>query len=252
MSLLAHQGVRLRGAAAANGYDAAVLADSPLAYWKCDEDTGTTVADSSGNSHDLTAVFSGGNTMATVSEAPRAGFAGMGRALALNLANSTLVRNTAPSTALRMLTGPITFEFLFRRTVASYIWILFNGVTNGASTCYWEVRQNSFGNGFELKASGATANFSFVHGITDSDPHLVQLVLNSARTQVTYYCDGAFVRNSSASGTWTPGGASAEGVWLGRRADGNSGSHWVNNVAIYNQGLSAERCAAHWAARDTV
>ncbi len=250
--IVAHRMLLLRETGA-TGYDASVLADNPLAYWKCDETTGTTVADSSGNGHDLTAVFSGGNTMATVSEAPRAGFAGMGRALALNLASSTLVRNTAPSAALRLLTGPITFEFLFRRANLGYMWIVFNGVNNGAggsSSCYFEVRQNSSANGFELKAAGATPSASFVHGITDTNPHLVHLVINSARTSVAYYRDGAFVSNNTLSG-WNPSGTSPEGMWLGRRADGNSpGSTWVNNVAIYNAALDASRIAERWARRD--
>jgi hypothetical protein len=35
-------------------YDAEVLADSPWGYWKCDETSGSTLADSSGNGHDMT------------------------------------------------------------------------------------------------------------------------------------------------------------------------------------------------------
>lgn len=43
------------------GYSAAVLADSPLAYWKLDEPSGTSAADSSGNSR--TATYTGGPTL---------------------------------------------------------------------------------------------------------------------------------------------------------------------------------------------
>jgi hypothetical protein len=48
------------GAAA---YATAVLADSPWGFWKCDESSGTTLADSSGNSRPMT-ISGSGQTLA--------------------------------------------------------------------------------------------------------------------------------------------------------------------------------------------
>lgn len=238
------------GPVPAGSYDASVLADSPVAYWKCDETSGSVVADSSGNGHHLSAVFDGGATMATVSEAPRSGFTGMGRALALNLANTTQVRNLTPSPDLRLTSGPITFEFLHRRASTGYMWIFFNGAGNGGVIpCYYEVRQGAAGAVFEVKASGGTPNFTISHGITDADPHLCHLVLNSDRSSIAYYRDGSFVSNTARVGTWSAGGT-GEGMWIGRRADGFTQSNWINNLALYNVALSAARIAERWALRE--
>lgn len=247
--IVAHRMLLLSVGSGTN-YDASVLADNPVAYWKCDETTGTQVADSSGNGHDLSVVFSGGDTMATVSEAPRSGFAGMGRALALNLAPTTLVRDTSPSPALRLNGAhPITFEFLFRRVNAGYAWIFYNGTgSGGLAPCYYEVRQGPRGATFEIKAVGAEPSASFNHGITDADPHLIHLVLNTARTSVDYYRDGAFVGRFAVI-NWNATGT-AEAMWIGRRADGNGGSRWINNLALYNVALDASRIAERWARRD--
>lgn len=49
------------GGGGGSGYSAAVLADSPLAYWRLGESSGTTMVDSSGNGRDGT--YAGGYTL---------------------------------------------------------------------------------------------------------------------------------------------------------------------------------------------
>ena len=246
-----------RRAGRGGGYDAAVRVDQPVAYFKLDEaagGTGTVVADSSGNGRDCTANFSSGSaSLANVTTATAGGLEGIGPSMnfrnALTGGGTVSVRDGTPSTSLRMTTGGMTFEFWWVRSLAGFQWLLFNGVTNGLGNTFYEIRQDASGTRFELKARGATTNFTTAtHGIADTTMRHIVLVVNAARTSVELFVDGASRGTAAVVGTWDPGG-SGETFYIGERPDQAVRSH-LNNVAVYNSALSPARIAAHYAARD--
>lgn len=234
-----------------------ILADTPLIWLKCDENsggTGSTVADSSGNARNCAVTFSSGTAdLANISVAPVAGLAGIVRAFdmtnALTGGGTVNIRDTTPDAALRMTTGGMSFEWWWVAKTG-FRWIVFNGLSTGAANCYYELRQNSVGTGFELKGTGASANFGAIHGISGSDtnPHHMVMTINSARTLMTMYKDGVSLGTNSVSGTFTQAGA-GETFHLGERPD-QAARSWLNEVLVYNTELSAARVAAHYAARN--
>src|SRR5690348_7032901 len=88
-------------------YSAEVLADSPLAYWKLDETSGTSAADSSGNSR--TATYGGGGVGGTSLLT-----SGAGHSLALTESGTTTYATIASASWMNQTS--ITIEALVKIT----------------------------------------------------------------------------------------------------------------------------------------
>lgn len=205
-----------------------VLADSPLAYWRLGESSGTTLADASGNGRSATL------TSGT-----------LGTAGALSGDADTAITNPLVNIAdaAWMEVTNITVE----------CWVKFNSTTGGDQTAVsrygadgfvWMVRRNSSLNirvNFENRnvTSPATyANGSWLH---------VAATYSSAGA-LTLYVNGTAVASTTGGSPLST--ATARKIQLGQYSDsaGTNLAGDLDEVAIYGSVLSPSRIAAHYAA----
>lgn len=99
-----------------SAYDEAVLDDTPLAYWKLDETTGTVMVDSSGNARN--GVYA---PAVTLDQAP---LIQTGRAVAV--AGSNVPAMTVPFDSALFLAGQHTIELWIATTATQGAWLLSN------------------------------------------------------------------------------------------------------------------------------
>jgi large repetitive protein len=219
----------------APSYNAAVLSDAPVAYWRMGEASGATMADQSTNGNN--GVYQGGVTLGQ----PGA-IAGDGNtAVALDGASGAAI---VPSSASLQLNKVSIELWIKKRTESgSGVYVAKNFVGSGVAGSGW----------FQLLNSDYTGRLAFrVTG--DVDPVLVSsatLALNTWYYVVATY-DGSAARlfiNGKLDST-LPVVASpaqnADPLYIGRRADGFFNNTLLDELAIYPTALSADRIAAHW------
>ena len=209
-----------------NTYRNIVLADSPRAYWRLDDTSGTTAVDASGNG--LDASYGSGITLGS------SGALGNDTNSAATFGTSSVVSRSIVTTQ----TAGVTLE----------AWIYWTG-TSAAS--YFLYNGNAASNGFGLYVSngscGAGSSLylllggSLCNGInsagtvpTNQWTH-VALTLETNNT-FTIYVNGVAKRTGSANFVAPSGTTSV----------GNSFAGKIDEVAIYNTALSASRILAHY------
>ena len=222
---------------APKSYSATVLADTPAAYWRMGEMTGTTMADATKNGNS-------GHYDGIVMLAQPGPIAGDG-GTAVGLDGATGAVSVPSSTSLQV--NWVTIElWINKRTDSEFgVYVAKNVAGGGGAGSGWFQLLNDHHNGgLQFRVTG------------DLDPILVSkatLALNTWYYVVATY-DGAVAKlyingklDSSLSAVVSPT-QNTDPLYIGRRADGFFTNALIAEVAIYPTALSAERIAAHWRA----
>ena len=214
-------------------YSSEVLTDSPLLYWRFEETSGTSAADSSGN----------GKTGTYVSS-PTLGATGLisdGVAVGLNGSGQYVY---GPASETTTSTTQFSAEAWFKTTSSSAMLVGMRQIGSG-SGARWRLTINSAAGKIRGQNDDNFVTVTSTTTINDGNPHHVVLVQDA--TTLRLYVDG--VQEASASST--PTSASGNGqVFAGSN---NVSSFTLNGTldefAVYGAALSSGRVSAHYAAR---
>jgi hypothetical protein len=234
-------------------YVTAVLADSPSAYWRLGETSGTSAHDTSGNGHDGSYVNIYGPSTPALGEPGalvgdtdtavrfpygqqkdvRAGFWS-----GLNSATFTLeawVNTTA--TSLQLVGREGSNLSPYHLTVGGYGFAAVN-IYNGTGTTAAQAAYD-----------GSCHSYSGATRINDGRWHHVVATRDASGT-LSIYVDA--VLDAQYAGTLTPDTAGTYGVSIGSDGDndGTVGTIWgagtVDEAAVYDHALTADRVATHY------
>jgi hypothetical protein len=226
-------------------YSAQVLADNPLVYYRLDETSGNTVADSSGNNRTAT-------WAATAVQKGQSSLLNSNPAGASAILPAVTTNSVATATVGDLTTGRsgLTFEAWVRfggtlPTTSSHDILKLNGnqglaLTVSNSVLYLGTRVN-------LNTSSSSTTYpSTVPVSLNQTYHLVGVIEDlggSVRAQT--YVDGVLAGTSTASGiTDILAWATASTVQIGHT--NRTYSLQIDEAAIYGTALSAARIAAHY------
>lgn len=217
------------------GYAGAVLADLPLFYARLDETSGTTLADSSGNSRDATLVGThftrntgltsdGGKSLAVFGVDTYASVASASwMSLSSSFAYEVIVK---PATSLSNV-GIMSRWQNGNSNGDGLIWFNTSGKIEGA----WVI------GGSTVRAAWAT---------TPTANAVYHLVMSYTGAALILYVNGSAVATTPATGS---AATLATDLRVGQYGPGttSAGNHVVDEPAVYTS-LSATRVAAHYAA----
>lgn len=239
-----------------SAYSTTILADSPLGYWRMGESSGTTLTDTSGNTHNGSYVGTAGSTYtlaqtgATIEGDTAVKFSGTPNTGPAGYAN-------VPYAAWMDATSAISVE----------AWVKWLGApaasgTGGAGLAFrWQNNSGSVTVGglwldtadhivAQFVVAGSTKSVST--GVEPTVGHWTHCVAVYDGAHVILYIDGVSVGTPAvATGSLTTGncdlqiGAYKDGQWC-------LPNHVVDEVAYYNTALSPTRVAAHYSAATTV
>ena len=227
--------VTISGASATDDYSQSVLADNPLAYYRLDEPAGTTVAqDSSGNGAD-----------ARYRSSATLGVAGA-------LPDGDTSASTDGSGPIATASDQSLPAGSAARTVEGWVRLPKDGTGNAVLVDYGG--SGSCGSVMELGvvASGSVINqnwdcdglnWATPFSLEDGQWHLIDFVMDGSGTD-TLYLDGVSLGTKSDSGTNTQL-AGVTGLSIGNGFD-TAGAADVDEVAIYDHALSADRVTTHY------
>ena len=220
-------------------YRTAVLADSPHAFWRLDETTGTAMSDSSGNGRNAT-LAAAGQTL------------GLTGALNEN-PNRALSLGTGAITANSSTTGPSTFsvEAWIKNTSTTGGRILGFGNAGGSSGSSTVDRQLYmapsgkvyFGIGF------AKTTVASLNNVNNGAWHHVVGTYTSGTNGMKLYVDGVLQGSATATpqsftGYWRAAAEQFSG-WTGNPTDAYYDGT-IDELAVYTTSLSATRVQAHY------
>ncbi|MFE6050517.1 LamG-like jellyroll fold domain-containing protein [Kitasatospora sp. NPDC056446] len=223
------------------GYRGSVVADSPGGYWRLDETGGTTAASE-------VAAIKGNGTYGSAVKPGTTGVFGPGdnRAAEFNGTNTSAIE--LPAQIVRGQTE-LAAELWFRTGGAG---ILLNQANNTSGNTVPDLYVGSDGKLRGLFYGINGSPITTANAVTDGSWHHV--VLSASQGSQSLYLDGVLV-GTGAGGVnhldmdrLTLGGG-----YVGNWPAGNGGWSWltgqIDEVAIYQHPLSAERVAAHYQAR---
>lgn len=221
-----------------------ILADSPMGYWKCDETSGTTLADSSGNSYILT--LTGTYTLAvealvpaeptakfirfgtsSTSFASRAGTLGATPPLSADWSIEAVVRGGSS-----LLGGGNVFSMMaVGETEATNFQCSLGATTAGLIRAFWE---HSAGTNNDISTTQTIPAYPGVHicAVKDGTANNVEFFVNGRSVGLTAY-------------TNEPTGGSSALTYLGGNPTDSGCGTGVGHVAFYNSKLTAARVLAH-------
>jgi hypothetical protein len=214
-------------------FSADVLAHSPAAYWRLDESSGTTAADSSGNSRTLSATT-----------APTWGDAASGGVLVDGTSASGFTANTRLVTSAGVLGALTAFTFMaaFKTTGSTTAMLIARDQSTGSADRHFQFRLSAAGN-VELitfNTSNAAATIASASTYRDGAWHLAFGVWTG--TELRLYVDGVSVATAVSTSVVRTG---TTALIVGSRYQGTGGS-WVDSwaggldeVAIWTTALSA-------------
>ena len=221
-------------------YSSEVLADSPLAYWRLGEASGTTAVDSSGNGRDGT--YGGSYALAQSGALTDPD-------TALGITGTTGRMNMSGASWMNVSTW--TVEAFVKKPAGANARLVVRepAATPVAANYPWSLQSTSTDKLTPVVYAGGTAKvYSSTAGIGGGAWHHVAVTWDG--TTIRMYVDGA------ASGTGTPGGAistsSTTDITVGNaRATSSDLNYGVNGVgvdevAFYGSALSAARILAHY------
>lgn len=222
------------------GYAATVLADAPLAYWRANEVSGTTMFDSSGNGLNATygpnaqlnqtALYSGNTACVGMSTLDYA---------------AKLVGPTGALLAAR--TGPWTIECIVKNTGtgSSTGWILAYDKSGNPTSPTPMLGMTYFGApGVHDQVTSYYSSEVYSPNHTGGSVIHLMLVYDGAGTW-TLYENGV----QAWSGLATSQSGSVDNIWFLGNSQGTTNGFigYGCDFAIYNKALSAGRAAAHYA-----
>lgn len=242
-------------------YQTTVLADTPIAYIRLNETSGTTAADSSGNSH--TGTYNGGYVLNQASPVTggagvlfngTSGYVGLGNPSALQLTGSVSVE-----AIIKITTLPITPTYNPGPPSSNAVnYTIVSKGYDGTNQSYTlDVRNNNGGG----TAAGQYITFSSYNGTatyaqydisswTSGQVHHVVGVYDVSTQHYYLYIDGTL--GATSSGTTSAMQTSTEPVLIGALsitgAPARFDAGFVTEVAIYGTALSSTRVSAHYAA----
>ncbi|MDX2578047.1 LamG domain-containing protein [Streptomyces scabiei] len=208
-----------------------VMADSPLFYWKLDETSGTSIANSG-------SVGGSGTKYAGVTLG-LTGISGAigGYAASFNGTATAYIEQT--SVAATPFDKTNTFEYWVKTTDTNCNFIGFSG------TPYWYSFINGSGQVNFTWGDGSALSMTSPAAINNGAWHHVAAVIDSAGGTHRLYVDGVSVRTVTTS----PLTFSTTGnIQIGDSRSANAPIGTIDEVAIYPTALSAGRIAAHYSA----
>lgn len=254
-SSLMRAAARKRTPTAAGSYRDLILSDSPTAYWRFEETSGTAVADETGG-------YSGTTNNLSLTEA---GFvSGSDSAVKFNggsLSQVTIPGHVLPATGV---TGAVSFEFWLKTTsqAQELIWDKrgATGSTDAINRTFIALNRNSAGSVVPghvclfTRAGGAASQFANTNALAalySGARHHLMLVSNGDGTGAFYF-DGQAQAVSGAIVTGQLHAASSTGR-NGHLISGvDAGSLCTNaaldEVAVYRRALSAAEVLEHYTA----
>ena len=229
--MLAHR-IMLAGRRA---YADEVIADSPVAWWRLDETSGTTANDAIGSNH---GTYSG----ATLDQSP---LINAGRSVSFSGSSSGI--SVADADALSFVSTAFTLECwvktsasgstgsLLAKDTSGSVWAEYNlyMLSDGKVRC--DVRS---GNSDTPKVQATT-----VVAVNDGNRHHVVATFTPSNT-LKIYVDK--VERASASHAIASSYNSSASLRVGRASGGSEFAGLLDEVALYASGLSAARVAAHY------
>jgi hypothetical protein len=220
-------------------YSKTILADTPIAYWRMGETSGTSIADSSGNSHSGTyasgvTLGQAGAIIGDTNLSVASGSAGVG-SVALNLSAQPI----------------ITLEFwLYESSWTTDDRLAMEFTTNGSNAGGFYIDSNASAGGFDVKTGGASGyvRASFAQP-SAAAWHYYAIVIDRTAGTFTVYVDAALKSLTYSNSGSLTGNFANDTLYLGSRA----GSSLIlagrlDEVAIYAGALSAGRVLAHYQA----
>lgn len=232
-----------------SAYTGLVVAAAPTVWWKLDETSGTTAADS--GSSGTTGGIAGGATFATAGVAAASGYAGVGRGVDLAVANALDVRSASALTgaALTAMGGG----------TSSSSWTMVLVVTGGAGSSYLLSRAGNSAAIIHNYVSGKVEFFATNY--TGTDPRTgSQIDLSAVDTtiphQIAYrydngnwsgILDGVEVFNVSRTFALAVGTT----LYMGSPgSSSNTAERKFYDFQAYDRAVSTADLAAMWAQRN--
>lgn len=245
MSLLAAQGGLLASASSAT-FNSLVVSAAPNIWWKLEETSGTSAADS--GSAGIAGTLNGGADFTTVGITAASGLAGLGRGADLAVGNADEIQGTVATPASVGLGGN-----------SSSTWTVVLYVAGGSGSGYIISRQNDFA--FIHNFVASTVEF-FAVGYSGSDPRTgsgITLSNSDINTvhQIAYrydngnwsgILDGAEVFNVSRSFGLV---LTHTTMYLGSDGGSSFADRKVYDMQTYARAVSTADLAAMWAARNS-
>ena len=226
-------------------YAATVLADSPVAYWRCDTSASGVVADASGNSRTATLVGNASPTGGALADDPDGAFY-------LDGLTGYLTRS---DDALNIRTGSKTWELWFRSgdlTDTQVLWCKCDAVFANGVFMFLDA-SGLINVWIDFAGSPVLGSSSPVDGLNNQRWHYLCVVLDRAKALLTVYVDdnpGAAADASALAADLQ----SAEPLLVGARKIGGESvvsqllTGHIDEVAVYSTALPAHRVQAHYAA----
>jgi hypothetical protein len=230
---------------------AEILADSPMAFWKLDETSGSTFADSSGNGYDLTISNANANTIlsqaAIIPTLPTTFFPYFG--------NNVVSRSGALGFSTP-ITGAWTVEFIIQfgapgTTIAPFT-IANNGETSADNIqIQIDLSASTFVKVEWETGSGTNASRNLPYVIANYSPSLhIVVVKTGAATSGNFrlYVNGSQRRDVNAvTVTSDPTGGSSANTYIGSYVAGATipSDSVLAYMAVYNAALADARIVAH-------
>lgn len=219
-------------------YSNEVLIDEPITYYRLEETSGTTAADSSGN--DLHGTYVNGPTLGETGllEVPPGGAVGQ----SVEFLSPTETYLSMPIDASMDLTGDLTIEFLIQTTSTDFDVIMggydFQSPHNGygASIGYLLPGLIYYHVDDVWHSSTATINDGLKHHV----------VITATDTSIVFTVDGVEAGVINTNGR--PASYSGQRNWAASSQPGSFFDGWLDELAVYGQALSEERIAIHYAA----
>lgn len=233
------------GGGGGTGYSAAVLADTPLAYYRLGETSGTTMVDSSGNGHN--GVYDAGVTVGAT------GLLAGDTDKALDLPGTGGVGGRTNGTgATWMLSTAVTAECLIQldsTPTGDIAFVCRQQVADSDSNLKSWVLGYFAGLGFTFQVFvNNSATNSYVHFGTVATGTRYHLAGTYDGSTIRLYINGTQVTSGALSGTLN----AAAGTHLEVGMSGHSNLYRldgrIDEAAFYGSALSATRIAAHYAA----
>lgn len=216
-------------AAGGSGYAAAVLADGPVAYYRLG-DSGGTMVDSSGNSHNGT--YTGSPTRGV----PGALTGDSDTAVTFN--GSSQEATAAYWAGLDTIKTNFSIEAWAKTTVGGAV-----GGHGGGSNAPYQLYVSSGKAALITKAPTQTT-VSGATSVDDDNWHHLVATLTGGTARI--YVDGTLDGSGS---TPTPQSLNSFGVSVASRGSSSFFGGTIDEFALYSGALSAARVAAHYAAR---
>lgn len=214
---------------AAATYSSSVLADSPLAYWRLGETSGTTAVDSSGH---VNGTYSGGVTLGQSGALPSDGDLS-------TLFNGSSGMVSVPDSAALRLNGAFTVEFWAKEKsfVNSWPGLVVKGASATASGyLIW------YGSNGAVHFKRNNVDLATPAGaLTTTAWHYFAVTYDGSTLR--WYVDGRSVASSAVA---LPTNTGTAALQLGR--GDQYGNQYIDEVALYGTALSAARVTAHFSA----